>query len=263
MAVQYVEFIEIVREHAGVDAGGAERAARASLQTLGERLSDGEAAGVAGRLPQELGPLVAGGAPGGAFGVEEFLRRVGEREGVEAPTAEEHARAVFVALARTLGGDEMRQVTAELPDEYDALLGPDASRSRGVPPPPLASVVRAVAQLGGMEEDRARRATDAVLEALALRIAGGQVDDIAESLPRELHEPLERGKRQSGGNAQRIHLDQFLDAIGQREGVSADAARMHARAVFTVLRELVRPKEFDDMVAQLPIEYEPLLRPPE
>jgi uncharacterized protein (DUF2267 family) len=54
---------------------------------------------------------------------------------------------------------------------------------------------------------------------------------------------------------------EFLVAVAEREGVTPDQAREHARAVFAALREAVGPKEFSDMAAQLPDEYHALLAP--
>jgi uncharacterized protein (DUF2267 family) len=59
----------------------AERAVRASLEVLGQRLAGGEAKDLGSQLPAELKEILQGGGAGESFGVEEFYRRVAQREG--------------------------------------------------------------------------------------------------------------------------------------------------------------------------------------
>ncbi len=98
-------FIDAVATAAQLDAEGAERATRAVLQTLAERIDRGEARDLAARLPAEVAPWIATTSPAEGFDVDEFVRRVGQREGVNEPTAYGHARAVLDALARAVGPD--------------------------------------------------------------------------------------------------------------------------------------------------------------
>jgi uncharacterized protein (DUF2267 family) len=53
--------------------------------------------------------------------LEEFVRRVAEREGVTPAEAFEHARAVFATLREAVGEDEFLDVSAQLPLEYAAV----------------------------------------------------------------------------------------------------------------------------------------------
>jgi uncharacterized protein (DUF2267 family) len=102
---------------------------------------------------------------------------------------------------------------------------------------------------------------EAVFEALGERITSGQVDDLAEQLPRELYPPLREGKIRTNGAARPLSLAEFVQAVTEREGVPPEDAREHARAVLSTLREAVSEKEFSDTVAQLPDEYRALLSP--
>jgi uncharacterized protein (DUF2267 family) len=100
----------------------------------------------------------------------------------------------------------------------------------------------------------APRATDAVLETLAERIAGGEVADLMEQLPVELHPALRRGAARTQ-KAQKMSVDDFVSRVAEREEVLPEYARAHVRAVFETLREAVDHREFLDVTAQLPAEY--------
>lgn len=56
------------------------------------------------------------------MGLEEFLRRVAEREGASLDQAREHAAAVFATSREAITDKEFFEVTVQLPDEYRALL---------------------------------------------------------------------------------------------------------------------------------------------
>ncbi len=240
-------FIDAVATAAQLDAEGAERATRAVLQTLAERIDRGEARDLAARLPAEVAPWIATTSPAEGFDVDEFVRRVAQREGVDEPTAYGHARAVLDALARAVGPDELADVAAELSKDYAALL----PRGPYVEIVPADRFLAQVAELIG-DPDGARPATDAVLETLAERIAGGEVRDLMALLPIELHGPLQRGILRNGGLAQRMSAEDFMQRIAEREGVTPAVAARHARAVLTTLREAVGDDEFFDVTVQLP-----------
>jgi uncharacterized protein (DUF2267 family) len=116
-------------------------------------------------------------------------------------------------------------------------------------------VLQRVADRAGVDAEAARRVTDAVLETLAERIGGREVEDLVARLPMELHPPLRAGDAASHGAARRMSLDDFVRRIAEREGVTPTEAREHARAVFATLREAVGEEEFRDVSAQLPLEY--------
>lgn len=134
LMVDYQEFLTTVAEFGGLDRDDAERATRATLQTLAERIAEGEARDLAAALPPETAAWLATKTPAERFDLEEFLRRVGERAGVDPTGAERYASAVFAALGRAVSGDEYDDMVAELPRQFDRLLprgrpGPPAARS--------------------------------------------------------------------------------------------------------------------------------------
>jgi uncharacterized protein (DUF2267 family) len=255
-AWRYERFITTIQQRAGISWEKAERAARATLETLAERISSGAARDLARDLPHDVGEWLRS-APADAerFDVVEFIRRVAEREEVDVETAENHARAVFVALARLVRGSEITDLLAELPKDYEPLLA-EAVRSRRDPSAPEALpyevFIERVEGRAGLDRAGAERATAAVLWTLAERLAGGEVDDLIEALPEELRPALERGKSRK---AQRLSLDEFVARVAEREGVSTEEALDHAQAVFTTLREALPDREFSDVLAELPRGY--------
>ena len=243
------QFIAVVRRVAGVGEEAAERATRATLQTLAERLSPEETRDLVERLPPELGPWLATGRPAEGFDVDTFLGRVAERAEVDLAAAERRARAVLTALARAVGDDEYADMVAQLPKDYAMLL----PRGPAVEVQPVEVLLAKVARRAGLDLDGARRATDAVLETLAERIADGEVDDLIGRLPVALHAALQRGKARHPG-ARRMPPEEFVDRVARREGASPEEAGRHARAVLTTLREAVG-EEFYDVTVQLPPGY--------
>jgi uncharacterized protein (DUF2267 family) len=261
------DILSRVEHECGLTREEAERAVSATLLTLGDRLSSGESRDLAAQLQPELGAILESDTPAHAFDAEEFVRRVAEREGVNPATAERHVRAVFAALARAVTPDEWADMISELPKDYRRrlLVGvePAPAEERGGPPPmSLDDFLEHVSRRAALDREAARRATDAVLEALAERISGGEVDDIAEQLPPELRPALERGNERSKGAARPMGLKEFVLLIAELEGVTPEVAGEHARAVMSTLREAVSEKELRDMQSQLPDEYQVLFASP-
>jgi uncharacterized protein (DUF2267 family) len=244
-------FIAIVQEAAGLDSESAERATHAVLETLAERLSAGEARDLAEALPPDIAAWLGTNTGAEPFEVDEFLRRIAEREGVDPKTAERHALAVFLALGRSVGPEELHDMASELPKSFAYLL-PAGHRIEMMP---AELFLETVAQRAGLDADGALRAANAVLETLAERISGGEVEDLLAQLPPELHEPLRRGDALSNGAARKMSLERFLRHVAEREGVTPAEAREHTRAVFATLREALTPKEWRDVSAQLPDEF--------
>ncbi|MCW3032261.1 MAG: hypothetical protein JWM60_606 [Solirubrobacterales bacterium] len=244
-------FLEVVHDVTGLGPSAAESAARAVLQTLAERISAGEARDLAERLGPELGPWIATKTPAEGFDADEFVRRIAEREDVDTETAERHARATMLALSQVVGADEYDDMVAELPSSFERLL----ARGEWLEAMPAEEFLARVSRRAGLERGAARAATAAVLEKLAERIAHGEVEDLIDQLPSELHEPLRRGDELSNGAARRIDLDRFVRGVAEREGVDPQLAREHVRAVFATLREAVTPKEWFDVTSQLPAEF--------
>jgi RND superfamily putative drug exporter len=119
-------FFERVAGRARLEPDRAAHATDATLATLGERITRRESRVLAAHLPGPLRRPLAQGADRGPerFDADEFVRRVGDREGVADADALEHARAVLATLDEAVAGD-LSYVRAQLSADYDRLFGGD------------------------------------------------------------------------------------------------------------------------------------------
>jgi uncharacterized protein (DUF2267 family) len=125
MHLKYDEFIGQVRHRAGLGSHAeAERATRATLETLAERLAGGEAHDLAAQLPAELALYLE--APDAGIGakltLDEFFALVSEREGVDLPDATFHARVVIGVLTEAVSVGEIKDVRVQLPAAFAQLF---------------------------------------------------------------------------------------------------------------------------------------------
>jgi uncharacterized protein (DUF2267 family) len=123
--LRYEEFIGQVRHRARLGSHAeAERAIRATLETLAERLAGGEAHDLASQLPPELaGSLELPDAGIGAkLTLDEFFEVVSMREGVDLPDATFHARVVIGVLTEAVSLGEIQDVRVQLPAAFAQLF---------------------------------------------------------------------------------------------------------------------------------------------
>jgi uncharacterized protein (DUF2267 family) len=121
--MQYDEFIARVQQQADFSSPGeAVLATRATLETLGERLSRVETRQFATQLPTELQGYVHQRPEGQIFALEEFFNRVSAREGVRWQQAVAHARAVMAVVCEAVSPGEIEDMRRELGPEYEALF---------------------------------------------------------------------------------------------------------------------------------------------
>jgi uncharacterized protein (DUF2267 family) len=123
--LRYDEFIGHVQHRARLGSRAeAERATRATLETLAERLVGGEAHDLAAQLPLELAlslqPPDAG--LGAKLTLDEFFELVSEREGVDLPEATFHARVVIGLLTEAVSMGEIKDVRVQLPAAFAQLF---------------------------------------------------------------------------------------------------------------------------------------------
>jgi uncharacterized protein (DUF2267 family) len=126
--MKYASFIEKACERAGVTLDQAEVLNRATLLTLAERVTGGEARNLAARLPKEFrGLLSKNKEDTETYGVNEFTRRVNVRAGVDPDVGERGVRAVLQTLHDAVGG-EFDDVMAQLPSGLRSLMPAAAGR---------------------------------------------------------------------------------------------------------------------------------------
>ena len=123
--MKYDEFIDAVAIRAGVSPDDAEVLSYATLQTLGERLTGGEADDLASQLPVGLqDTLHKDFEQAEDFGLEEFVRRVSLNAGTDTPLAWQGVRAVMGTLQDAVSGGEFDDVMAQLPNDFAQVLQP-------------------------------------------------------------------------------------------------------------------------------------------
>ena len=109
-------------------------------------------------------------------------------------------------------------------------------------------------RMGGDREE-AERATEATLATLVERLTPEEAQDLIAQLPVELKLAL-----RPPNVAQPRSMDEFVATVAEREGVSDPGrAREHARAVLLTLQLAVSAGEMNDILAQLPGDYAPLV----
>jgi uncharacterized protein (DUF2267 family) len=121
--MDYNEFIGKVHNRAELaSTEEAVKAIRATLHTLGERVTEGEAQDLAAQLPEELGVYLNMAEKTERFALDEFLDRVAEREGIDRPVSVYHARVVMDVLMDAVTAGEAEDVLAQLPDSFRPLF---------------------------------------------------------------------------------------------------------------------------------------------
>ncbi|WP_221043148.1 DUF2267 domain-containing protein [Mycobacterium senriense] len=120
--MRYEEFISSVAERSGLFAGDAVAVTRATLTTLAERISGGEARDLAAELPSPLqDALLPTEEEAEAFSFDEFIDRVAERSGRDAETAETAVDAVMATIHDAVTQAEFDDVLSQLPTEFQRL----------------------------------------------------------------------------------------------------------------------------------------------
>lgn len=123
--MEYNEFITHVQSLAQSNSREeAERATRATLQTITERIPSDEFKEVAAELPQELAQSLQRreGESSEAFNLQEFITRVSQRENIEPTTSAIHVRAVFAVLQNAIKPDKFSKFHNYFDHDYEELF---------------------------------------------------------------------------------------------------------------------------------------------
>lgn len=121
--MNYAEFLEAVAKRAGMPATAAANVIGATLTTLAEGISGGEAHDLATQLPEEVrGYLHKEVDFAERLDLVEFRNEIGARAGMDDQRAGEAARAVLTTLREALSAEELEDLEAELPKDIRQLL---------------------------------------------------------------------------------------------------------------------------------------------
>ncbi len=122
--MKYEEFISSVKRRARLTSTEeADRAVRATLETLAERLTGDEAEQLAAQLPDKVAMYMQPYAEtSDDFSLDEFFSRVSEREKVSLVDANYHARVVTGLLTEVVTMGEIEDVRAQLPEDFAELF---------------------------------------------------------------------------------------------------------------------------------------------
>jgi len=121
--MKFDEFVNEVADRAGVSRDEAESLVRATLRTLAERLSGGEAEDLRAQLPKQLQPeLIPPQEEAQGVGVEEFARRVAERSGIDEADAGAGVVAVLSVIRDAVSPGEFDDVLSQLGRDFAELV---------------------------------------------------------------------------------------------------------------------------------------------
>ncbi|HEX8267362.1 MAG TPA: DUF2267 domain-containing protein [Pyrinomonadaceae bacterium] len=134
--MQYQEFIQRVRERTYIDSDEeALTLIRATLETLGEHQAGSAPVQLASQLPEQIAEFITNQnsgtkSDGEDFGVQEFVRRVGERAKIgEANTAALFASSVLAVLQDAVSREEFDKMRGTFPSEYNTLFEQENSEA--------------------------------------------------------------------------------------------------------------------------------------
>lgn len=122
--MKYDEFIGQIQSRARLGTlGDAVKATRAVLETLGERVPGDEIKDLAAQLPSEIAHYFSQKSEiVDKFGLNDFFKRVSEREPCDLPDAIYHSRVVMSVMRDAVTTGEISDIRAQLPDEFDPLF---------------------------------------------------------------------------------------------------------------------------------------------
>ncbi|MDZ5443428.1 DUF2267 domain-containing protein [Micromonospora sp. 4G57] len=129
--VEYQDFINAVATRAKVSTDQAAALTRATLETLADRISAGQAEDLAYQLPEGLDdplrkppPLRGRGEHAKSLGLEEFVDRVAARPAVDRALARAGVRAVLTTLREAVSRDEFENAVAQLSKDFWQVIEP-------------------------------------------------------------------------------------------------------------------------------------------
>jgi uncharacterized protein (DUF2267 family) len=120
--MKYEEFIARVATNAELSEEEAATLTDATLATLAERITGGEAQDLAAQLPAPMqSALTSAQENAESFSFEEFVERTAEAAGTDTDTAERAVDAVFATLREAVTPGEFDDVLSQLPADFHRL----------------------------------------------------------------------------------------------------------------------------------------------
>lgn len=127
--MQHDVFIGQVQQRGQLPSrGDAERATRATLETLAERIPEGLAENIAAQLPREIGEhlrrtvVFGGDGTGERFDQQAFITRVAIRADEDEPRAAYLSRVVLEVVDEATQGSVMAKVRESVPADIEQLI---------------------------------------------------------------------------------------------------------------------------------------------
>lgn len=115
-------------------------------------------------------------------------------------------------------------------------------------------LIALVAERAGLFKGDAIDLTRATLATLADRIDGGAVRDLAAQLPG----PLQDALLPTTEEAEAFSFEEFINRVAERTRRKSIVSESAVAAVMATLRDAVAPGEFDDILSQLPKDFQRL-----
>ena len=121
--MKFEKFVNEVADRAGTSRDEAESLVRATLRTLAERLSGGEAEDLRAQLPRQLqAELIPPQEEAQGFDVEEFAQRVAARSGTDEAVAGAGVVAVLSVIRDAVSPGEFDDVLSQLGRDFAELV---------------------------------------------------------------------------------------------------------------------------------------------
>ena len=122
--MQYSEFINQVHSQTNLDSEDqAKKAIEATLETLGERLSQAEQKNLAAQVVDELKDMLLKRTDVHSYNLEEFYNRVSARADMGYPDAVKRSQAVVNVLTSAISQGEIDDILTEIDEDFGELFG--------------------------------------------------------------------------------------------------------------------------------------------
>ncbi|WP_047863959.1 DUF2267 domain-containing protein [Rubrobacter aplysinae] len=115
--------------------------------------------------------------------------------------------------------------------------------------------IESVGERAGIGYLEAESATGTVLNTLAGFLVDSEGLDLSEQLPKGVAEHL---RQRPPERSEFFSVEDFVQQVGEDEGIGPDKAETRSRAVLVVLQQAVSGGEMDDVRRQFPSEFDRL-----